>query len=388
VRIAVFDYAVVEATSVGKCTLAMIRGLAPQHEFTVFSVALADDVRDRVTWVRVPAIRRPGLLLFLTYRLLATCLFWLRRLTARERFDVVLATDGIVGLADVDYVHMCTRAYRRLPDRPTPPGRIRVIGQALTFAVRELNERVTFPRGRLIIVPSHGLADDLRTNYPNLDVPVVVIPNPVDVARFVRPPGTDRRTLRAQLGLPVATRLALFIGLGHFERKGLPEFLDAMATYVGEGADLALVVVGGSPERIAEYRARVREAGLGDRVTFAGHQDDVRPFLWSADLFVLPSHYETFSLVTHEAAAAGLPLLVTRAHGPRELMAKGSLGWGVDATARSILDALRSFGSLSADDIAEMSTRTVEAVRDYDEPMFVAAFGKTLDELQAGRTVE
>jgi UDP-glucose:(heptosyl)LPS alpha-1,3-glucosyltransferase len=57
----------------------------------------------------------------------------------------------------------------------------------------------------------------------------------------------------------------------------------------------------------------------------------------AADTFVLPTSYETFSLVTYEAAAAGLPLLVTRVSGPDQLINEGVngtfLGLSPQATA-------------------------------------------------------
>ena len=46
-----------------------------------------------------------------------------------------------------------------------------------------------------------------------------------------------------------------------------------------------------------------------------------------ADAFVLPSSYETFSLVTFEAAASGLPILATPVNGVRELIEDGRNGF-------------------------------------------------------------
>jgi glycosyltransferase involved in cell wall biosynthesis len=44
----------------------------------------------------------------------------------------------------------------------------------------------------------------------------------------------------------------------------------------------------------------------------------VAEFVRQADLFVLPSLFETFSLATAEALAAGTPVLATRCGGPEE----------------------------------------------------------------------
>ncbi len=50
---------------------------------------------------------------------------------------------------------------------------------------------------------------------------------------------------------------------------------------------------------------------------------DIQVVYELADAFVLPSSYETFSLVTFEAAASGLPILATPVNGVRELIATG-----------------------------------------------------------------
>jgi UDP-glucose:(heptosyl)LPS alpha-1,3-glucosyltransferase len=47
----------------------------------------------------------------------------------------------------------------------------------------------------------------------------------------------------------------------------------------------------------------------------------------AADAFCLPTLYETFCLVAHEAAAAGLPLLVGCVSGVDDLIVDGVNGW-------------------------------------------------------------
>ena len=45
-------------------------------------------------------------------------------------------------------------------------------------------------------------------------------------------------------------------------------------------------------------------------------QSDVRPYLWSSDVFVFPSHTDTFGNVVLEALASGVPAVVTPDGGP------------------------------------------------------------------------
>ena len=77
--------------------------------------------------------------------------------------------------------------------------------------------------------------------------------------------------------------------------------------------------------------ARARLAQTESRLHFLGSVDQMPRLYAAADAFVLPTSYETFSLVTYEAAAAGLPLLVTRVSGVEDLLADGLNGWFIGA---------------------------------------------------------
>jgi len=102
-----------------------------------------------------------------------------------------------------------------------------------------------------------------------------------------------------------------------------------------------LIVVGGREYLIKAYEKHASARGLTDRVRFVGFQTDVRPYLWASDLFVFPSTYEVFPLVSLEAAAAGLPLLVSSLHGVEEFLRDGVNGWCVTRDAQAYADKLR-----------------------------------------------
>jgi UDP-glucose:(heptosyl)LPS alpha-1,3-glucosyltransferase len=70
------------------------------------------------------------------------------------------------------------------------------------------------------------------------------------------------------------------------------------------------------------------------------------PLYAAADAFILPTAYEAFPLVTLEAAASGLPLLVTRVNGVEDLLQEGRNGWFVSPEGR---DIARRLNELAAD---------------------------------------
>jgi D-inositol-3-phosphate glycosyltransferase len=96
-------------------------------------------------------------------------------------------------------------------------------------------------------------------------------------------------------------------------------------------------VIGSGDSRWLE--AVAERSGVSELVRPLGRREDVERFYQAADVFILPSAYETFSLVAHEAAASGLPVLATRVSGVAELIdAGGAVETRRDA--RAIADAL------------------------------------------------
>jgi rhamnosyl/mannosyltransferase len=136
----------------------------------------------------------------------------------------------------------------------------------------------------------------------------VVIPFGVDLSRFQATPELAERSalLRTRWG---DRPLLLFVGrLRHY--KGIDVLIRALTTL----PEPHLLVVGIGPMESA-WRQQVQEAGLADRITFAGElaDEEVVVAYHAADIFVLPSsnRAETFGIVQTEAMAAGLPVIST-----------------------------------------------------------------------------
>jgi glycosyltransferase involved in cell wall biosynthesis len=162
------------------------------------------------------------------------------------------------------------------------------------------------------------------------------------------------------------------VALGQFERKGLPFVLQALATPGMER--FKLIVVGGEPGLIAQYTERAAKYQVGDRVIFAGMQSDVRPYFWSVDAFVFPSLYEGFPLVTLEAAACGLPIVVSHLYGVEEMLVDGDNGILVETSVDGVRRGLERFLSLSPSARHAMGQGARQAVSIYSEEHFVAAW--------------
>jgi glycosyltransferase involved in cell wall biosynthesis len=166
----------------------------------------------------------------------------------------------------------------------------------------------------------------------------------------------------------------VFVALGHFERKGLHLIFEAMGS-LGDSR-VKLWVVGGTRDLVRVWERKALGLGLADRVKFFGMQRDVRPFLWGADGFLLPTLYEVFPLVTLEAAASGLPLLVTHVYGVEEFVQDGSTGLVLERSPKGVTEAVSKFVGLPEDKRKEMGLRARQAVRAYSVDNFVEAWRK------------
>jgi glycosyltransferase involved in cell wall biosynthesis len=133
------------------------------------------------------------------------------------------------------------------------------------------------------------------------------------------------------------------------------------------------LIVGGAPFNVPDdYPLRLRrlagELGIGDRVVFTGHLDDVRPALSSLDVFVHAGDPEPFGLVVLEAMAMTRPV-VAFGHGALpEIVVDGKTGVLVrptdeQALSDAILQLLRD---------PDMRTRVGAAARTRVERQFTA----------------
>lgn len=371
-RIAVFDYRVIATNPVGGCHLRLLQGLCQKHEFTVFSVEFENPSPKRIRWVRIPLPVRPYILLYVLYHMVAPLVYGYRRVVRGERFDLVQIVESNLLFGDVSYSHFCHRLFLARHWRETGSHGLRGFANGIAHRAAALMEPWVYRRVNRVVVPSRGLLAELAATYPHEQSKIHMVPNPIDVDRL-RPPGMDRRLqLRQRLGFSPGEVVLLFAALGHFERKGLPLILESIRE-LGDPR-VRLMVVGGRENLVAEYQRRVREMGLEARVTFAGMQSDLRPYYWSADAFIFPSCYETFSLVAFEAAAAGLPILATKVNGVEEMLHNLENGLLLDRTVESISQGIQCWLSLAESERRSMGRQARLTAERYSIDNFVAAW--------------
>lgn len=107
-------------------------------------------------------------------------------------------------------------------------------------------------------------------------------------------------------------------------KKNVSALLEAFSTAFGGNDRFALVIGGDGPTRPA-LEQLANTLGIAGQVTFLGRlsRDDVVTAMSMADVFVLPSKFETFGVVVIEALAMGLRVIATRCGGPEDILENG-----------------------------------------------------------------
>jgi N-acetyl-alpha-D-glucosaminyl L-malate synthase BshA len=87
-----------------------------------------------------------------------------------------------------------------------------------------------------------------------------------------------------------------------------------------------LVLIGEGPD-LSKALELSKSLGLKEKVFFLGNQSHVENLLPLSDLFLLPSHFESFGLVALEALSCGVPVIGIKTGGLPEVVDDGKCGF-------------------------------------------------------------
>lgn len=158
---------------------------------------------------------------------------------------------------------------------------------------------------------------------------VSTIYNGIDLSGFR---GLDadraRADVRAEFGIPAGAPLLTTVAVLR-PPKGIQFMIRALPAVLEVNPDVHYLIVGDGSHH-APLMEEVRQAGVQDRVIFAGMRKDVPRLLSASDVFVLPSLTEALPTVLAEAMAARLPIIATRVGGVPEMIKDGQNGLVVE----------------------------------------------------------
>lgn len=147
----------------------------------------------------------------------------------------------------------------------------------------------------------------------------------IDINRIALDKAAEvRAQFREEWGLKANDKLLLAVGSG-FKTKGLDRSLIAMAALPEAiKAHTHFMILGQDNPRA--FQRMAKKLNISQRVHFLGGRADVLRFFLSADLLLHPAYAENTGSVLLEAAAAGLPIVVSDVCGFAPLVATAQAG--------------------------------------------------------------
>ena len=208
--------------------------------------------------------------------------------------------------------------------------------------------------------------------------PIVTLPNAIDAKAFARPSAEVRAEARRALALPGEGRVLVQVS-ALTDRKGVVELAETfLALPVTERRAAKLLFVGEGDRRAALESLAAQSDGAM-RVLGQLPSEEVRRVLWAADAFILNTHLDPNPLSAIEAAAAGLPVVMSAAAGNiHEVVEAPNAGFVIRDPADPS-EALRAVLFASDAELAAMGGRGAQvALTQFDAPAVASALVKQL----------
>jgi glycosyltransferase involved in cell wall biosynthesis len=197
-------------------------------------------------------------------------------------------------------------------------------------------------------------------------------------------PGPGREALRAQWGIHPAQPVVLYTGT--FEKyQGLDLLIDAAARLKATVPDVVVLVVGGTPDQVADTRARAEAAGAP--LIFVGQRPphEIPHFVDACDVLVSPRISGTNTpLKIYSYLRSGRPIVATNLRTHTQVLSDDTAVL-VEPTAEALAEGLRRVVQ-DADARARLVANAARlADEQYSRTSYVARTRRAYDMLMAGR---
>lgn len=180
------------------------------------------------------------------------------------------------------------------------------------------------------------LMNFLGHRHPN----VKIIPNGMNLKNFEILP--EKGNFKEKFNIPKDKKLILFLSRINI-KKGLDLLLPAFKEILSKRNDCILVLAGPDDGYLNETKLFIESESLSENIRLVGMlvgEDKLAAFA-DADIFVLPSHSEGFSIATLEALVSGIPSLLSDRVGFGESIRQSNAAYLVALNSDSIVVGLQ-----------------------------------------------
>jgi len=190
------------------------------------------------------------------------------------------------------------------------------------------NELDLIKKSDAIVVPTYQEKENLILNYKSENNIYIVSPG-VDLEKFK---SKNKFESRKKLGLSQTSKILLSVG--RLEPiKGYDVLINALSFLnISDDFDVRLLIIGGdskSQNELERLNSLKLKHGLSNQVNFLGaiDHDELPIYFSAADVFVMPSAYETFGIAALEASACNLPVIAPQVGGLKSVVKHGQTGF-------------------------------------------------------------
>ena len=207
-------------------------------------------------------------------------------------------------------------------------GRDKMYEPVVTFSINESDA---------ITAVSQNLREETYSSF-TINKEIEVIYNFVDVSRFNKKPIDAFRKVISPNGEKILVHASNF--------RKIKRVFDVIKIFasVSQKVPSKLLMIGDGPER-SGCEELARRLNVHDDVRFLGKQEQMEEIMAIADLFLLPSEYESFGLSALEAMAAHVPVISSDAGDLPEVNIDGVTGFmaktgDIETMSRCAVDLL------------------------------------------------
>ena len=164
-----------------------------------------------------------------------------------------------------------------------------------------------------IVAISKAVAADAKIRY-RLKIPPIIIYNGLEIDKFLN----NNRLYQKKEIITIGSVGRLV------SQKNFPVLISALAK-IKDRAFVCLLV-GEGPDK-DKLQTLINQADLDKKILLLGRQKNIKAFLDSLDVFVLPSAWEGLGIAALEAGLNALPVIVSDVDGLKEVVTDGEDGW-------------------------------------------------------------
>ncbi|MEM9827211.1 MAG: glycosyltransferase family 4 protein [Planctomycetota bacterium] len=336
-KVAFVNHTFAESNGQGRVNSRVLRAAVDRGwDVTAIGSKLSDELRSREglrSIEIVPARAAKGNLLG-NYSFAARA----ERVLRRQSHDVVISNGGMLHRpVDLCLCHFVHRFWIR-NDQHAYRSRGGLYG-SYQWAYSKVGcrwEADAYRKAKSVVAVSELVRDQL-INDVGIDAgKITVIENGIDDA--ASRPTDAAENLRRELGIAPDAFVLFFAGELRTPRKNFDVLLQALKRLPQDVVVIAAGAFDGGP-----YRKLVSDFGLDSRVHFLGHRNDVCNLYAAGDVYVCMSHYDPFPIVTCEAMAVGVPVVVASTVGSAGTVLRHGCGVVINdpRDAQALADACR-----------------------------------------------